>query len=128
MVEPVLSVRFFKTETGAEPERDCLLGMSYRDRETIGTDIETVQFGWPRVRKMEKDWWKIRIHLEGGRIARILFAVDAPILVPLRGFIKKSRTPPKEDSVFLKPRAIPFFFSGGKGGRMRVSSDKDEKR
>jgi hypothetical protein len=56
-VEPVLSVRFFKTETGTEPVRDWLLDLSPRDRKTIGTDIKTVQFGWPLgmplVRKME---------------------------------------------------------------------------
>jgi hypothetical protein len=45
---------------------------------------------------MEKDLWKIRIHLEDGRIARVLFAVAAQILFSLRGFIKKSRVTPKE--------------------------------
>jgi phage-related protein len=99
-VEPVLSVRFFKTETGTEPVRDWLLDLSPRDRKTIGTDIKTVQFGWPLgmplVRKMENGLWEIRIHLEGRQIARVLFTVEAQTLVLLHGFIKKSRATPKE--------------------------------
>jgi phage-related protein len=33
----------------------------------------------------------------GNRIARVLFTVSGPVLVPLHGFIKKSQKTPKED-------------------------------
>ena len=52
--------------------------LSQTDRKIVGTDIKEVQFGWPLgmpfVRKMEKDLWEVRSHLEG-RTARVLFTV-----------------------------------------------------
>jgi len=77
---PILSVKFFHTEAGNEPVRDFLLGLPPEDRKIIGTDIKEVQFGWPLgmplVRKMEKDLWEVRSHLER-RIFRVLFTVLA---------------------------------------------------
>jgi len=76
MNKPTFDVRFFKTNSGAEPVRDWLQELPAIDRKTIGEDIKTVQFGWPLgiplVRKMDKDLWEVRIHLEN-RIARVLF-------------------------------------------------------
>ncbi|MCX7193609.1 MAG: type II toxin-antitoxin system RelE/ParE family toxin [Proteobacteria bacterium] len=95
-----LEVRFFKTDGGTEPVRDWLRELSASDRKTIGEDIKTVQLGWPLgmplVRKMEKDLWEVRIHLEN-RIARVLFTVSNGTIVLLHGFIKKSQTTPKPD-------------------------------
>jgi hypothetical protein len=45
--QPILDVRFFKTEAGTEPVRDWLKSLSASDRKLIGEDIKTVQFGWP---------------------------------------------------------------------------------
>jgi len=50
----------------------------------------------PLVRKMGKDLWEVRIHLEG-RIARVLFTVDHGVMVLLHGFIKKSQDTPQSD-------------------------------
>jgi len=95
-----LEVRFFKTDGGTEPVRDWLRELSASDRKTIGADIKTVQFGWPLgmplVRKMDKDLWEVRIHLEN-RIARVLFTVSNGMIVLLHGFIKKSQTTPQPD-------------------------------
>lgn len=44
---PILSVRFFCTDAGNEPVRDFLKTQTMEDRRAIGTDIKTVQFGWP---------------------------------------------------------------------------------
>ena len=100
MNKPTLDVRFFKTDGGTEPVRDCLRDLSATDRKTIGEDIKTVQFGWPLgiplVRKQDKDLWKIRIHLES-RIARVLFTVSASKIILLHGLIKKSQATPKND-------------------------------
>jgi hypothetical protein len=50
MHKPTLDVRFFKTDGGTEPVRDWLYELSAIDRKTIGEDIKTLQFGWPRMR------------------------------------------------------------------------------
>ena len=74
MSGPILSVKFFHTEAGNEPVRDFLRNLPLEDRKIIGTDIKEVQFGWPLgmplVRKMEKDLWEVRSHLER-RIFRV---------------------------------------------------------
>ncbi|MCL2657672.1 MAG: type II toxin-antitoxin system RelE/ParE family toxin [Betaproteobacteria bacterium] len=105
--KPILEVRFFKTDTGVEPVRDWLKSLSATDRKTIGGELKTVQFGWPLgmplVRKMERDLWEVRIHLEG-RIARVMFTVSSQVMVLLHGFIKKSQSTPKEDLSLAKSR------------------------
>lgn len=98
--KPILSVCFYRTDIGSEPVREWLKKLSALDRKTIGEDIKTVQFGWPLgmplVRKMGKDLWEVRIHLEG-RIARVLFTVVEGVMVLLHGFIKKSQETPLND-------------------------------
>jgi len=105
--EPILEVRFFKTDGGTEPVRDWLRGLSAIDRKTIGEDIKTVQFGWPLgmplVRKMDKDLWEIRVHLEG-RIGRVLFTVSSGRIVLLHGSSKKSQATPQPDLKLAKDR------------------------
>ena len=107
MNKPTLDVRFFKTDGGTEPVRNWLLELSAIDRKAIGEDIKTVQFGWPLgmplVRKLDKDLWEVRIHLES-RIARVLFTVSAGKIVLLHGFIKKSQATPKADLDLAKDR------------------------
>jgi hypothetical protein len=46
-VEPILSVVFFRTAKRVEPVRDWLRGLDTAAKKIIGTDIKTVQFGWP---------------------------------------------------------------------------------
>jgi hypothetical protein len=79
MTEPVLDVRFFQTDAGAEPVRDWLKELPAADRKTIGEDIKTVQFGWPLgmplVRHVESDIWEVRIGLDN-KIARVLFTLQ----------------------------------------------------
>jgi phage-related protein len=100
MSEPILSVKFFRTEAGNEPVREFLRELSPEDRKIIGTDIKEVQFGWPLgmslVRKMEKDLWEVRSHLEG-RIARVLFTVIEGHMVLLHAFIKKAQKTPRSE-------------------------------
>ena len=104
---PVLLVFFFKSEAGNEPVRDWLKDLSAIERKAIGEDIKTVQFGWPLgmplVRKMGKDLWEVRIHLQT-RIARVLFTVNRNSMVLLHGFIKKSSSTPADDLALAKNR------------------------
>ena len=46
-MDPILDVRFYASELGAEPVRDWLKQLAAADRRRIGEDIKTVQFGWP---------------------------------------------------------------------------------
>lgn len=100
-------MRFFRTEAGNEPVREFLRGLLPEDRKIIGTDIKVVQFGWPLgmpvVRKMEKDLWEIRSHLEG-RMARVLFTIIGDQMVLLHAFIKKSRKTPQTDLATARAR------------------------
>ncbi len=107
MNKPILDVRFFRTESGAEPVREWLKGLSAADRKAAGEDIKTVQFGWPLgmplVRKMGDGLWEVRIRLEG-RTARVLFTTSDDVAILLHGFIKKSEKTPREDLDLAKDR------------------------
>lgn len=103
----ILSVNFYRTESGSEPVRDWLKGLPAADKKTIGEDIKTVQYGWPLgmplVRKMAPNLWEVRINLQN-RIARVLFTVQGKSMVLLHGFIKKSQETPKEELAIAKSR------------------------
>ena len=99
-VELILHVRFYATQTGAEPVREWLKQLTAIERKKVGEDIKTVQFGWPLgmplVRNMGGGMWEVRIRLEN-RIARILFVLEGSTMVLLHGFIKKTSATPKTD-------------------------------
>ena len=73
MSGPILSVKFFRTESGNEPVRDFLRDLPLEDRKIIGTDIKEVQFGWPLgmplVRKMERTCGKFAAVWKDGYFA-----------------------------------------------------------
>lgn len=83
-MNPILDVRFFRTDAGAELVREWLKDLPAIDRKTIGEDIKTVQFGWPLgmplVGHLGGDIWEVRIRLDN-RIARVLFALDGQTMV-----------------------------------------------
>jgi hypothetical protein len=70
MDEPVLHVKFFRTEAGNEPVRKLLRELPLEDRKITGADIKEVQFGWPLgvplVRKMEMIYGKFASTSNGG--------------------------------------------------------------
>jgi hypothetical protein len=45
MNQPILFVKFFRTDGGNEPVREFLRGLAPNDRKIIGTDIKEVQLG-----------------------------------------------------------------------------------
>jgi phage-related protein len=105
--QPILDVRFFKTEAGTEPVRHWLRTLSAPDRKLIGEDIKTVQFGWPLgmplVDHLGGDIWEVRSRLDT-RIARTLFATEGSTLILLHSFIKKQQKTPKPDLDLAKDR------------------------
>jgi len=91
---------FYRSESGAEPVRDWLRSLEKQDRFRIGTDIKTVEFGWPigmpTCRPLGHGLYEVRTSL-GSRIARVLFCIGDRRMILLHGFVKKTRKTPKAD-------------------------------
>jgi phage-related protein len=101
--------RFYRSASGAEPVRDWLHGLSREDRKEIGTDIATVEYGWPvgmpTCAPMGAGLYEVRTDLEGNRIARVLFCFSGGgAMVLLHGFIKKTRKTPRADLELARQR------------------------
>jgi phage-related protein len=96
----VLTVVFYRSESGNEPVREWLKELSREDKRKIGEDIKTAQLGWPLgmplIRKIQKDLWEVRTTLDSG-IARVFFTVDGEYMILLHGFIKKSQKTPQHE-------------------------------
>ena len=103
-----LPARFYRLDSGREPVREWLKGLGPEDRRIIGEDIKDVEFSWPigmpLVRNLGDGLWEVRSSLTGGRIARVLFAVEHGAMVLLHGFIKKSQKTPKQDLDLARKR------------------------
>jgi phage-related protein len=97
---PILFVKFYRSSTGNEPVREFLLALATEDRKAIGTDIKTVQFGWPLgmplVRKLSKDLWEVRSDIASGTV-RILFTIHGSQMLLLHALIKKTNKLPAAD-------------------------------
>lgn len=100
MGEPILAVAFYRADSDSEPVRDWLRELTVEDRKAVGTDIKTVQYGWPLgmplVRKMEPGLWEVRCDIADG-IARVLFTVKGGQMVLLHGFVKKAQKTPDNE-------------------------------
>jgi phage-related protein len=110
--ERPLKVVFFKTETGNEPVREWLKGLSKADCKVIGTDILTVQYAWPvgkpLVDNLGDGIWEVRSRLDN-RIARTLFAMVDQEIVLLHGFIKKQQKTPPDELELAKKRKKQYL-------------------
>jgi phage-related protein len=99
---------FYRSVNGKEPVREWLLKLSKQDRQAIGADIQTVEFGWPVgmpvCRAMTGGLYEVRTNLTGARVARVLFCFHERYLVLLHAFIKKSQKTPKVDLELAKLR------------------------
>jgi phage-related protein len=101
---------FYRTENGNEPVRDWLQGLpADSDRKGIGTDIATVEFGWPVgmpvCYPMGRGLFEVRTALVQNRISRVLFYIDKRSrMVLLHGFIKKTPKTPDEDLELARKR------------------------
>jgi len=96
-----IPVVFYRTAAGIEPVTDWLRSLPEEDRRTIGTDLATVQVGWPvgmpLCRALGSGMWELRSRLRNNRIARLVFFVGEGRVGVVHGFIKKTqKTPPSE--------------------------------
>jgi phage-related protein len=107
MAAKKITAVFFATETGAEPVREWVRALSPEDRQRIGDDIRTVEFGWPVgmpvCRPLSKGLYEVRTNLKD-RIGRVLFTIDGDEMVLLHGFIKKSQATPENDLTLARMR------------------------
>lgn len=102
-----IPVVFYRTAAGGEPVREWLRSLAAEDRRTIGTDLATVQVGWPigmpLCRSLGGGLWELRSRLSGNRIARVVFFMTQGHIGVLHAFVKKARkTPPAEITVAQK--------------------------
>lgn len=99
--EKRLPASFYETEVGAEPVRDWLKSLTQEDRFRVGSDIKTVEYGWPigmpTCRPMGKGLFEVRVNLTDGRIGRVLFCIHRNRMMLLHGFIKKTQKTPSQD-------------------------------
>src|SRR3954463_13319600 len=96
-----IPVVFYRTSGGVEPVLEWLRSLPAEDRRAIGTDLATVQFGWPLglplCRPLGEGLWEVRSSLASKREARVIFGFYEGMLIALHAFIKKTqRTPPAE--------------------------------
>jgi len=108
-----IPVVFYRTAAGAEPVREWLRSLSAEDRRTIGTDLATVQVGWPigmpLCRPLGAGLWEVRSKLANNRIARLVFFVSAGRIGVLHGFIKKTQKTPPSEIVLAKKRMMEMM-------------------
>ena len=102
-----IPIVFYRTAAGAEPVREWLRSLSTEDRRAIGTDLATLQVGWPigmpLCRSLGTGLWEVRSKLANNRIARLIFFVTEGRIGVLHGFIKKTqKTPPAEIALAKK--------------------------
>lgn len=110
-MEKIIAVRFYKSELGNEPVKEWLLTLDKEDRKIIGSDIQTVEFGFPigmpLVRKVDSKHklWEVRSKLASDKIARVVFTIYKDCMILLHGFIKKDqKMPEKEKNTAIERR------------------------
>ena len=109
IMDKKITVLFFKTEAGNEPVREWLLSLDKDDRQTIGVDIKTVEYGWPIgmpvSRPLGKGLYEVRSNISNKRIARVIFTIIEHYMILLTGFVKKTQKTPKEEIALALKRA-----------------------
>lgn len=104
---PVLDCRFYCNESGAEPVRDWLKGLSPAVRKEVGSDIQLVQWKWPVGKPLVDGFgdglFEVRSKLQGN-IYRVLFCLEGTTMVLLHGFQKRGQKTPKSELKLAKKR------------------------
>ena len=92
-----LPARFYISPT----VREWILELPSEDRQTVGKDIQKVEFGWPIGRPhcapLGHGLWEVRSDLDSNRIARVIFCMGDGHMILLHGFIKKTQKMPQQD-------------------------------
>jgi phage-related protein len=103
-----IPIVFYRTSAGGEPVRDWLRSLSAEDRRIIGTDLATIQVGWPigmpLCRSLGAGLWELRSTLTNNRIARLVFFIWSGRIGIVHGFVKKTRTAPPSEIALAQRR------------------------
>ena len=103
-----ITALFYENANNKKPVREWLYSLSKEDRQTIGEDIKTVEYGFPIgmpvCRKFESKIYEVRSNISNKQIARVIFAVIDEYMILLNGFIKKSQKTPKKEIDLAKQR------------------------
>jgi phage-related protein len=97
----MFEVVFYATAAGNEPVLEWLRGLDKEERKVIGTDLLTVQMGFPigmpLCKALGDGLHEVRSALPTRKEARLIFFQYQTDLVVVNGFIKKTRTTPKAE-------------------------------
>ena len=89
-----IAAEFYRTDSGNEPVREWLKGLSKDERQAIAKDIRKAEYGWPlgmpTCDALGGGLWEVRTNLEN-RIGRVFFCMAGPRMVLLHGMIKKTQ-------------------------------------
>jgi phage-related protein len=103
--QKIIPAAFYRTASGTEPVREWLKELDAEDRRIIGTDIRTVEFGWPvsipMCRPLGLGLLEVRSTITKSRISRVLFCIHGERMVLLHGFIRR---PEKLRETIWSPR------------------------
>jgi phage-related protein len=99
---------FWRSLSGREPVREWLAELPQQDRHVVGSNLGTVQFGWPvgmpLCRSLGEGLWELRSSMPSRREARVIFGFHDDSLIILHGFIKKTQKTSDEDLSLAKQR------------------------
>lgn len=95
----MFEVVFFATASGREPVVEWLRSLGKDERAVIGTDLRTVQMGFPLgmpvCRPLGDGLYEVRSSLPTRKEARLILFQEGDDLVVVAGFIKKTQATPK---------------------------------
>jgi phage-related protein len=111
MSEPILKAVFFETARGNQPVKEFILGLTKEDKKEVGSDIRTVQRGFPMglplVKKIRPNLWEIRSTIKDG-ICRVFFTINESKMILLHAFVKKTQKSPSKELALAIERMKEF--------------------
>ncbi|HAH11775.1 MAG TPA: type II toxin-antitoxin system RelE/ParE family toxin [Alphaproteobacteria bacterium] len=104
----MFQVVFYKSKAGKQPVLEWLRGLDEADRRIIGSDLRTVQIGFPLgmplCRSLGSQLWELRTNLSSRREARLIFFQYGVKLVIVGGFMKKTQKTPERELEIARKR------------------------
>lgn len=96
-----IEVVFYMSSMGNEPVKEWLKSLNRDERQTIGNDIKTVEYGYPvgmpTSKSLGNKLHEVRSNLSDSKIARVIYVVENGYMILLNGFIKKTQATPKQE-------------------------------
>ena len=111
-----LPVSFYQMTSGRVPVREWLKKLDAKERFVIGTDMKTVEYGWPVgmpvCEQLGNGLYAVRSHLPTRKIARVMFCIQDNEMILLHGFIKKSQKIPLRELELARKRKLDLEVQG----------------